>query len=177
MTPGLLGILARLFLGCSVWGVFSGVFPVHYAPLGTRGLGRYGTFFLGVAQSDTSLLWVVLPRYGRSGRGLAGGFLILLVEAGWCWRASWHPRGNFGGGWNSGFGIGLGREFRPLATLGVTEGGGATLRRSQGERRGTGADPSTGSGRTEKRRGTIKRPWGGGGTGRRGLSKPGLNRL
>ena len=55
------------------------------------------------------------PEIGR-------GFFILQVGAGWCWRASWHPRGNFGRGWNSGLGIVLGREFRPLATLGVTEG-------------------------------------------------------
>ena len=167
------------------------------------------------------------PEIGR-------GFLILQVGAGWCWRASWHPRGNFGGGWNSGLGVVVGREFRPLATLGVTEGesgrhfdglwgerwgksGGSFdgLRANGGRRgdlstglgrrwggaagtstglgrteRGAGAGTSTGSGerrggggrpvdalRAKGGRGTIKGPREvGGGTGRRGLSRPGLGR-
>ena len=67
--------------------------------------------------------------------GLGGqGLLIVQVEPDWRWRGRWHPCGKGGGVWNPELGIGLGREFRPLATLGVTEGAG-----------------------------TIKRPWLGGG--------------
>ena len=52
----------------------------------------------------------------------------MQAEVGWCWRSSWDPRGNCGGGGNSGLGIALGREFRLLAALGVTERSGAIRR-------------------------------------------------
>ena len=51
------------------------------------------------------------------------GRSIFSVKAGWFWRASRHLRGNWGGGWEVAVGEGVvGREFRPLAPLGVTEG-------------------------------------------------------
>ena len=121
---------------------------------------------------------------GAPGQGLS----IFQAKGGECWLGNWYLRGNFGGGWNSGLGIGLGREFRPLATLGVTERGSgwqrgsfdgaqdegegrpfdglrATLRRTEG-------DPSTRSGRPfDGLRATLRHAQGGPSTGSGGTER------
>ena len=74
-------------------------------------------------------------------------------------RGSWHIRCDCGGVWNPGLRVGLGREFIPLATLGVTEGGVGRPSDRLRAKGGCRGDPSTGSEGTEGGgRGIIIRP-------------------